>query len=63
VFAPADEDPALLAEIRRLRSAGRRVITGLPGRAEDAAAMGCNEELIKVDGAWRIQFSQSARQG
>lgn len=63
VFAPADEDPALLAEIRRLRSAGRRVITGLPGRAEDAAAMGCNEELVKVDGAWRIQFSQSARQG
>lgn len=50
VYAPASDDPALVAEIRRLRAAGRRVVVGLPGEA--TGAEGCSEELVDQNGAW-----------
>lgn len=55
VFAPAGDDPDLLAAIRRLRAEGRRVVTGLPGDGMDAAAAGCDERLVREDGEWRCR--------
>lgn len=55
VFAPAGDDPDLLAAIRRLRAEGRRVVTGLPGDELDAAAAGCDEVLVHETGEWRCR--------
>lgn len=62
VFAPAVDDPALLAEIRRLRAEGRRVVTGLPGEAADAAAAGCDEVLVYEAGEWRRRAPADERE-
>lgn len=53
IFAPADDDADLLAQIRRLRASGRRVIVALPGQAPQDAKAGCNEQLVWQDGQWR----------
>jgi len=52
IFAPADDDADLLAEIRRLRGAGRRVIVALPGQQIEDARSECSEQLVKQDGQW-----------
>jgi ATP phosphoribosyltransferase regulatory subunit len=54
IFAPADDSPELIQKIRELRTAGRRVICGLPGQAGDAAAAGCQQVLIMQDGQWVV---------
>ena len=51
VLAPAEEDEALLAKVKQLRSEGVRVIYALPG-AESAT--GCTSELVKHDGEWIV---------
>jgi ATP phosphoribosyltransferase regulatory subunit len=55
VFAPAGSDPALLAAIRNLRAEGRRVVTGLPDDGIDAAAAGCDQQLVYEAGEWRCR--------
>lgn len=52
VFAPAGDDPGLLAAIRGLRADGRRVVVGLSDEAGDADAHGCGEQLAYIDGQW-----------
>lgn len=56
VFAPAGDDPELLAAIRALRAEGTRVIVGLPDEADTPQAHGCIEELISVEGHWQRRF-------
>lgn len=53
IFAPADDTADLLTEIRRLRTAGRRVIVALPGQDTADAYDACTEQLVKQDGQWR----------
>ncbi|AGA91123.1 ATP phosphoribosyltransferase, regulatory subunit [Thioflavicoccus mobilis 8321] len=52
VFAPWSADPALQDEVARLRRAGRRVVTELPGQAVSPARLGCTEQLVCKDGLW-----------
>ncbi|MBA1331021.1 ATP phosphoribosyltransferase regulatory subunit, partial [Candidatus Endoriftia persephone str. Guaymas] len=54
IFAPWSDDPALAAEVERLRVAGQRVISGLPGQQGGAQEMGCIQELRLSDGQWRL---------
>lgn len=63
VFAPAGDDPGLLAAIRRLRAEGRRVVTGLPGDGMDAASAGCDEVLAEEDGEWRCRPAAKGKKG
>jgi len=55
IFAPADDDEALSAVIRSLRSEGQRVIRALSGQTADAAAMGCTQQLVKRGGEWQLE--------
>ena len=55
VFAPADNDPALAAAVRKLRRQGECVISGLPGQIGDAAAMGCARMLVNAQGDWVVK--------
>lgn len=55
IFAPADNnDDALLAEIRRLRSAGERVVTATPAHTEIDGS-GCDRILESSDGRWQVR--------
>ncbi len=59
ILAPWGEDPALRAEVRRLRDAGEVVVQALPGAAvghePEAAAWQADRELVNRDGAWLLQ--------
>ena len=55
VLAPWDADPALSAEIARLRAAGRRVIHELPGQPGAVAELGCGERLARTDAGWTLR--------
>lgn len=55
IFAPADSDGVLWAQIQSLRAQGERIIVELPGQPGDAQAMGCDRHLVCVDGNWRVQ--------
>lgn len=56
IAAPWDDDVALLVEVCKLRLAGDRVIWLLPGHAADELqAMGCDRELVKLDGRWQVK--------
>jgi ATP phosphoribosyltransferase regulatory subunit len=52
VLAPWSADAGLQAEIARLRAAGYRVVTELPGRAVSARELECEEVLVSEDGRW-----------
>ncbi|MGD2119101.1 MAG: ATP phosphoribosyltransferase regulatory subunit [Chromatiales bacterium] len=52
IFAPHDNDAALLATIRQLRQQGKCVICQLPGQQGNAAAMGCTQQLVLDNGQW-----------
>lgn len=54
ILAPASECEALQRTIRRLRDQGERVICELPGQSAAAAELGCDRQLEKQDGHWRI---------
>jgi len=54
VLAPAENDPALVALIAQLRSAGEVVMLELPGHAEDWREAGCDRRIVLKDGAWRV---------
>ena len=54
VFAPANDDPALMAKVAELRAAGHRVVRELSGQNGDAAAAGCQQQLVLQDGQWVV---------
>jgi ATP phosphoribosyltransferase regulatory subunit len=53
VFAPWSPDPALVAEVERLRAAGLRVVGVLPGQPGGAREAGCAEHLVFEGGRWQ----------
>jgi ATP phosphoribosyltransferase regulatory subunit len=55
ILAPYGEDPGLQQAITRLRGAGERVVSALPGVSAPAAGMGCDRELVKQGGAWVVE--------
>jgi len=55
ILAPAEVDPALIAEVARLRAAGERVVRQLPGDPGTAADFGCDRRLTARNGAWRVE--------
>jgi ATP phosphoribosyltransferase regulatory subunit len=55
ILAPADNDPALFAEIVRLRAAGERVVRHLPGDTGTATDFGCDRGLVIKSGQWRVE--------
>ncbi|RJS93850.1 ATP phosphoribosyltransferase regulatory subunit [Salinisphaera sp. Q1T1-3] len=59
IAAPADnDDAALLAEIRRLRAAGERVVVATPAHHETAEA-GCDRIIDHIDGRWQVRPLQA----
>jgi ATP phosphoribosyltransferase regulatory subunit len=55
ILAPLDDEPALLSEIARLRTAGEAVVSALPGHEGDWAETGCDRRLIKRGTQWMIE--------
>ncbi len=55
IFAPASELPALQELVDTLRSSGEKVVAQLPGQNGDAAAMGCDREIILERGRWVVK--------
>lgn len=55
IYAPADQDDALLDKIAELRAAGKRVVCALPGQSGDANAMACQQQLVNKAGQWQIE--------
>lgn len=55
ILAPAGDAPALREAILQARAAGERVVQQLPGAALDAAAAGCDRELISEAGRWQVR--------
>jgi len=54
VLAPWDADPALARHVERLRADGRRVIYALPGQNGAPGDFNCCEQLVRIDGDWRL---------
>ncbi len=54
IFAPASDDETQIETIKTLRSAGRRVITELPGQNGSAADLGCGSVLRKDNDSWQV---------
>lgn len=55
ILAPAGDAAALATAITELRAAGQRVVQQLPGAALDAAAAGCDRELVFEDDRWQAR--------
>ncbi|MBI3547290.1 MAG: ATP phosphoribosyltransferase regulatory subunit [Gammaproteobacteria bacterium] len=55
ILAPDGDDDALWAEIMRLRAEGQRVVRRLSNDKSPAAEFGCDRELVKRDGKWKIE--------
>ncbi len=55
IFAPADNDADLQAMIARLRQQGETVICALPGQSGGAKEMGCDRQLVKEGGGWKLK--------
>jgi len=54
IRAPHAQDPALVAQIERLRDGGEVVVVELPGH-EGCGAGACDRELARVDGKWQVR--------
>ena len=54
ILAPATDDAKLRAVIARLRRRGEVVISAFPGQTVDAKAMGCDRQLARVSGQWKV---------
>jgi len=52
IYAPADDDAALAAEIARLRAQGERVVRALPGDSAGPAQLGCDRRLVRKNDRW-----------
>ena len=55
VVAPTGSDPALLAAIEALRSAGEIVVVDLPGDQRPVAELNCRRALVLRDGRWQVE--------
>ena len=54
IFAPAQNDSALIAKIDALRAEGHIVIQELPGIASDFTEMNCNKKLEHYNSGWHV---------
>ncbi len=54
IYAPWSDDTALACRVAALRKQGERVIQALPGQGGDAAAMGCDRQLLIEGGEWQV---------
>ncbi|ESQ14465.1 MAG TPA: ATP phosphoribosyltransferase regulatory subunit [Chromatiaceae bacterium] len=54
ISAPWNPDPALQAEVDRLRASGRRVVQQLPDDVGSDLVPGCSRYLALMDGAWQV---------
>lgn len=59
IFAPAQNDEALLKEVAKLRASGERVVQQLPGDNATAADYGCDRALVQKSGQWRVEKMKS----
>ncbi len=55
ILAPAEEDEALAAEVRRLREAGESVVWQFAGQSGTPAEMGCDRVLHWNGSAWVVE--------
>jgi ATP phosphoribosyltransferase regulatory subunit len=55
IYAPADNDPALVDAIAALRSDGEKVLRAFPGQTESSSDMGCNFELVRAGKVWQVK--------
>ncbi|HID82058.1 MAG TPA: ATP phosphoribosyltransferase regulatory subunit [Chromatiales bacterium] len=55
IFAPVQNDPELMQQIKQLRAQGSIVVQSLSGQLETAADMGCSAELVKQNDQWVVQ--------
>jgi len=55
VLAPYGDDAGLLDEVARLRAAGERVVTQLPGSKAGAAELGCDRMLVSEKNRWTVK--------
>lgn len=55
ILAPPSELPALQELVESLRAGGEVVLFHLPGQSGDAAAMGCDRELVLERGRWVVK--------
>lgn len=54
VFAPANNDPALMAKVAELRATGARVVCELSGQDGGASAAGCQQVLVLQGDQWIV---------
>jgi ATP phosphoribosyltransferase regulatory subunit len=54
ILAPADNDPALRAEVAKLRDAGEIVVDALPGHDGTWKDAGCDRQLVMHAGRWAV---------
>ena len=52
ILAPAEQQPDLEALIKQLRQQGKQVVRALTGQTVNAAALGCNQQIIQQQGQW-----------
>ena len=55
VLAPWPDSAELDAAIQKLRDAGERVVTLLPGASGTARELGCDRELVQQKGQWTVK--------
>jgi ATP phosphoribosyltransferase regulatory subunit len=58
-YQPADA--GLQAEIARLRAGGAVVVSDLPGHEANRAELDCSQQLVAIDGAWKLEPFGSGR--
>jgi ATP phosphoribosyltransferase regulatory subunit len=52
ILAPAEQQPELEALIKQLRQQGKQVVRALAGQTLNAAALGCNQQIIQQQDQW-----------
>lgn len=54
IFVPSTADDALEQAVKLLRAQGQRVVRALSGNSDRAADLGCDRELRRQEGQWRV---------
>jgi ATP phosphoribosyltransferase regulatory subunit len=54
ILGPLVADSQALVEMQRLRAVGEIVVARLPGHDAHIGELGCNRELILIDGRWAV---------
>lgn len=55
ILAPCVDDAGLDTMVRKLRAEGQVVIVDLPGHEGARAELGCDRELVKLNGGWQVR--------